>query len=475
MNVIRRIAKNNSFLFFSEFFTSISSLIILIVIARLLGDINLGKYTFASAFPQLFTVFIDLGYGTLLVREVARDKSLIKKYLSNILGIRLFLLLTNILFLFLLINIIGYTSTTKTIIFLFGFYTFLKTFSNIFLLTFRAFEKMEYEALVVVIGTVFRGSLGLILLFCGYGLLELAYVFIVSGFIELFFSFIICRKKIVRPRIHLQLSFLLKTIKVAFPLGLLTILGIIYIRIDTVLLSIMKGDAVVGWYNAAYNLILGFQPIPHLFMHSLLPLMSYFYISSKKSLQEGYEKSFRYLFFLGLPMSVGICLLADEFIFLFFGNQFVDSIIVLRILAWDIVIKFLYICSSFVLISSDKQNQTAIIVALSALLNVVLNIILIPHYSYIGAGVATIATEIVLLISYLYLNHRNKLTINMKKIVIKPIIACSIMAVFLIKFDNIQLIFRISIAIFLYVMTMILIKGLRKEDYILLKKLIKKN
>ena len=77
MNAVQRIAKNTAALFTAHFVVSILGLVLSIFIARNLGDVIFGKYSFALAFTAIFAVFSDLGYNTLLIREVARDKSLI--------------------------------------------------------------------------------------------------------------------------------------------------------------------------------------------------------------------------------------------------------------------------------------------------------------------------------------------------------------------------------------------------------------
>ena len=81
MNTVQRIAKNTTALFAAQFVVSILSLVLSIFIARSLGDVTFGKYSFALAFTAIFAVFSDLGYNTLLIREVARDKSVASRCL----------------------------------------------------------------------------------------------------------------------------------------------------------------------------------------------------------------------------------------------------------------------------------------------------------------------------------------------------------------------------------------------------------
>jgi len=69
MNTIQRIAKNTAALFAAQFIVAILSLVLAIVIARSLGDVFFGKYSFALAFTALFALFSDLGYNTLLLKR----------------------------------------------------------------------------------------------------------------------------------------------------------------------------------------------------------------------------------------------------------------------------------------------------------------------------------------------------------------------------------------------------------------------
>jgi O-antigen/teichoic acid export membrane protein len=367
-----------------------------------------------------------------------------------------------------------YPDITKNLVYLFSIYLAMEAISNVVIVTFRAFEKMEYEAGIRVVNGILRCTAALLILFLGYGLIALGIIFAISGFLTLVSSLLLCRQKIVRIKWSINFSFIKKSIKIALPLGILYLFSYIFVRIDTIMLSFMKGDAVVGWYNAAYNLILGFSPLPHLFMMTLLPLMSYSYISSRGSLQKTYEKAFKYLLFLGLPLSVGIFMLSNSFILFFYGEQYINSIDALKILSWDILLKFLYICAGTVLISTDKQNKMAILVVFSAFLNVILNLLLIPAYSYIGSGIATLITELFLLISYLCLNTYNSHPLHAKQFLFQPIIACGFMAFFLYQFPGLELILKIILAMIIYFVILFLTKGFSKDDILLLKRMIKK-
>jgi len=240
------------------------------------------------------------------------------------------------------------------------------------------------------------------------------------------------------------------------------------------MLSIMKGDAVVGWYNAAYYLVQGFKPLQQMVMSALFPIMAFSYVSSKDALKRIFEKSFKFLFIIGLPMAVSITLLADKFIFLIYGPDFQNSIIALQILSWDVLLVFLYGCISFLLVSINRQHQMALFAGCTAVINIIMNLLLIPTYSYIGSAFATIIAESFLLVAYLLLSAKYFHLLPLHTIIIKPIIACSLMGVFVYYFHELHLMVLIPLAIVIYFSALFLIKGFSKDDISIMKSLMKK-
>ena len=475
MSVVRRIAKNTSALFLAQIVSSSVSLIFGVVIARVLGDTVFGKFAFALAFTEIFSIFSSLGYNTLLIREVSRDKTQVNKYVNNIFYFRVVFSLILYVLIIITINLMQYPDDTKIAVYLLGIFQILESLANVFKVTFRAFEKMEYEAAIIVIVHLLSLALMMIIIYLGYGLIEVCLVYVAIGLMNFLFSIILCGKKIVVVKRELDFNFLKKTIGTALSLSMLAIFALIYVKIDTVMLSFMKGDAVVGWYNAAYYLVQGFKPLPQLVMGALFPLMSFSFVSEKDQLKRIFERAFRYLLIIGLPMAMGITLLADKIILLIYGPNYQNSIIALQILSWDVLLVFLYGCISFLLVSIDRQHKMAILAGCTALINVVLNIILIPTYSYIGSAFATIAAESFLLVAYLYLSGRYFYYLPLHKIVIKPIIACGLMGAFVYVFHDINIFVVIMVAIALYFAIMFVIKGFTKDDISLMKSVLKKD
>lgn len=472
MNTVQRIAKNVGALTLMNIVSVALMLIITIFIARYLGDVIFGKYSFALAFTALFGVFIHLGLDILITRDVARDKSKASKYVGNITIIRAISSIIVLILIIVTITLMNYPSDTTMAVYIFGLYVVFTSFANIFNATFRAFERMEYQAILQIMEKIIIASLGLIVLFSGYGLVELALVFLFGGIFNILFSYLICRKKFVKPKFEIDLKFWTQSIKEAYPFLFGLIFVMIYFRIDTVMLSIMEGDAVVGWYNASYMLIGGLGIISASILPAIFPVMSRFFNNSKEALQAVYNNSFRYLFMIGFPIAVGTTLLADKIILLLYGEQYINSIIALQILVWAELFVFLNNTTGNVLSSINKHRTSMKIAGTGAALNILLNLVFIPYLSYIGASITTVITEFfVAFVGVIYIS-KNGYTLHLSKDIIKIIGSGAIMGLFVFCFRDINLLFIVLLSVVIYFGVLCIIGAITKEDMKLIKNLI---
>lgn len=473
MNTIQRIAKNTIALTLAQIVPMLLGIILVFYIARILGDVGFGKYSFAFAFTGLFAVLSDLGLNTLTVREVARDKFRASKYLGNIAIINIILSVLTLTLIFFAINSMDYPPDTTMAVYIIAFSLVVTSISQLFKSIFRAFEKMEYEFLINTSRTIIVVSLGLFVLFAGYGLIGLVLVHLLASVFDFLLSLSICLKKFAVPKLEIDLPFWKHSIRTALPLGFVYIFAVIYGQIDITMLSVMCGDAVVGWYSAAYKLRSVLGLIPASFMGAAFPVMSRFFESSTKSLEILYERSFRYLLSLALPIAVGTTILADRIILLLYGAQYVNSIIALQILIWAIVVGFTAWVLEYILFSINRQGICSITSGIGAVSNVILNLLLIPTMSYIGASIATVITTAMVFGIYLYLVFKSGYKLVVHKISIKPLIASFVMGGFIYWFNGINLFLLVLLAAILYLGALYTLKGISQDDIRMFKEMFK--
>lgn len=474
MTTVRRMARNTTYLYAAYAAVSVQALVAGILIARELGDAVFGKYSFAMAFTAIFLVFLNLGFPTLIVRDVARDKSLAAKYLGNIGIVKTALSLIILGVIALLIHVMDYPRDTTIAVLILGAYNVCLSFAGMFNVTFRAFEQMQYEALAEIARAGITLGLIAAALFLGYGLVAVACAILVGGVIEFVIAGAVCHRKFARPTLKVDAALCKKLTMLALPIAVMSGSAIIYTRIDTVMLSLMKGDEVVGWYNAAYNLILSLKPIPQLFMQAIFPALAMYAVSSRDTLKTVGEKCIQYLLMIGIPLAVGTTLLADRIIPMIYGAEFGNSVDALRILAWDALLFFAYVVMANILVAIDKHNPMAVCAVGCAVLNVVLNLILIPHFSYQGSAAATIATEAVLLSCYFYLLSRYLHRFPLHRILAKQGFASLVMGASIQAASAMNLAALVVMGVAIYFTVLYLVRGVSREDIAVLRQMVRR-
>ncbi|MGZ7118670.1 MAG: flippase [Methanobacterium sp.] len=472
MNTTQKIFKNTGVLFLSQIFTFALAFFYTMYSARYLGAEGFGLISFALAFAGIIQIVTDMGLNTLLVREVARDKSVINKYLRNIATIKILLGIITILSCIMIIYIMGYGIEIILIVSLVTFYFIFTSFSYMFYSLFQAHHTMEFQSIGDILNSTLLFSGMLIAIYFDVKVLGFAFIYFMVGAIVFGYSLSVYIKKFTLPKIEIDLKFWKKLIIEALPLSLALIFSTMAFRIDTVFLSFLQGSLIVGWYSAAYRLMEVLIFIPTVFIASIYPLFSNYYIHSQDSLKNGYIKSFKYLNILGLPIAIGITLIAPEIINLIYGTGYTESIIALQILIWTIPFIFLTHLLGAMFISINKQHLLLKIIFITMAFNIIFNLIFIPIYSYIGSSVITIFTELSFFILAFY--YISKLICKIdNKIIIKPLVASLIMGLF-IYLVNVNVIFTIIMAILVYFLALFLLKAFSTEDYDLIRELVKK-
>jgi len=241
------------------------------------------------------------------------------------------------------------------------------------------------------------------------------------------------------------------------------------------MLSLIKSYSDVGLYNASYRIIEGLSVIPMIIIIAAFPAMSRFYVENRAYLKLLYKRIFKYLFMIALPIAVGSTLLANKLIYLIYKEAFLNSSVVLKVLIWAEIFIFLSYLMGNLLNSINKQKLFMYSTGICVILNVLLNLILIPTFSYLGASIATVATQLTNFIILYHLTSKEGYSINIIKTITKPIMAVLSMAVFISFFGWMHVLVVIPLAALIYFLTLILLREIGKEEFDLIKPFFNKN
>ncbi len=473
MSTVRTIAKNTAVLAAAQAAGYLLGFFYMIYTARSLGVAGFGILSFATAITSIFSPLTDLGITSLMIREVARDKSVAPRYLAQCGLMRMLLAVITFGAIALTVFLGDYPRETVQVVYLLILSMVINAVTQLINSVLYASERMEYPALGQLLNAV--------LMFIGV-MLAVRYDFSVLGFAALYvyastavltYSIAVLRWKFsaVTPAaasvFNIDLTFWKDTIRQAWPFAFAAIFATISYYTDSVMLSFMKGEEAVGWYNAAFRPVSTLAVVPIVYLSAVFPVMARLHMSSASSLQFIGRKSFQYMLVIAFPIAVGTTVLADRIIAVTYGPDYGNSGQVLQVLVWSMAFIFPTLVLTNLLYSINRQMTAARITAACALLNVVLNAILIPRYSGTGAAIATVATQFAALTVCGILCARAGYGIPIVSILallFKVAAASAAMCLLVLYFDSLILWVLIPVAALLYFAALFLVRGIGTSE-----------
>lgn len=460
MNTMQRITKNVSVVTLAQILNYILAFFAMMYSARYLGVESFGVLSFASSLTSILGVCMDLGLNTLTIREVARNKSLASEYVSNIILIKIILSVLTLGFISLIANIMGYNDQTRTVIYLLAFFTVFSAIYQVFYSIFQANEKMEYQSAGVILYSILLLGGVLTVIHLKGTVIGISAVYAIGGAAVLVYAFLMFCRKFSIPKLQFNSSTWKSMLKESWPFAISGISYNLYTSIDSIILSVIQGQTAVGLYTAAYRIIIVLIFIPTIFNTAIFPLMSKYYVHSKDTLLFTFEKLFKIMFMVGLPIGVGTVFTANKIILLLYGSAFLSSTIALQILIFSTVLMFARSPFERLLESSNRQIVITKALIIGVVFNVILNLIVIPRYSYIGASVVTVLTDVIVFV-LLFRSIKGigvSFSRNTKLSLIKIVIASAVMGVALNYLSDLNVFLLVAIGALIYVVVILALR-----------------
>jgi O-antigen/teichoic acid export membrane protein len=174
---------------------------------------------------------------------------------------------------------------------------------------------------------------------------------------------------------------------------------------------------------------------------------------------------------LGIPLGVGTTLLAEKIIYMLFGSGYENSVIALQILIWSSVFIFFSIPFGCLFNSLSMQRIGMKIAFVCSIFNVVSNLIMIPSFSYVGASITTVLTELLSFLLYFYASSRTEFGLSRRMAIdiLKIMVASSIMGGIVIFMYHLNLFVIIVLSVLVYFIALLLLQGIDRDDIEMLR------
>lgn len=460
MSTSKKVLKNFSFLLGADLVTKTLGFISVIYLARVLTVEGFGKIEFAQAIIIYFVLLVNQGLDIWSVREIAKEQGKMKEIANNVLSIRFFLSLLAYGLLVIFVLIINKPWDIKQLILLYGLSIF--TFSFTLNWFFQGIERMEFIALGQLLSQlVYVGGIFIIVKNSSY-IFQVPLIKFASAFFSLSLLAFLFLKLNGSFKLSLDPMAWKEIFKQSLPMGFSLVVTQIYYNLDTIMLGFMKGEKEVGWYNAAYKIVIIFIGFAGLFGNALFPALSRYYKESREKLQNIIHLSTRVTLFFGIPIAVGVCFLSKEIVQTVYGQSYLKGNIALQILIWSIFTIYTNVPFAFLLLAAERQKDYMYAVGLGALVNLILNFVLIPTYGLLGASIATITCEIIVLCLILYYS-RKLVRVPLWKYLVKGFASSFLMSLIL-YFLSFGLLLKILIGVLSYFIWMAIFRGVTRKD-----------
>jgi O-antigen/teichoic acid export membrane protein len=422
--------------------------------SRVLGPDGIGKVQFTLSFAQYFALFATLGIPIYGVKEIAKnrnDRHKLQSVFTELVTINFVSGIILSIIYFIIVYQFHFFTTYRELL-LFASLLVILSFSS----TDWFFSGIENFKIIAVRSVVIK-IIALILLYTlvknenDYLLYLCITIFSTLGYQVI--SFFTITKKVPLRFTNIRLKQHFVPIIYIFSA---TIASSIYTVFDTVILGFLSNNTAVGFYTAAVKLVKITIPFITSMGVILMPSITHkLNQNNLAAIDELLSKSFHFLIVFSIPVSVGLAILAPEFIAVFSGEKFMEASLSMQILAaLPMVIGFGHFLSFQFLIPAEKNKQLFLSMLCGVIVSLLLNFILVPTWHETGAAIANTVAEIAVTAAYFYFIRQYHRFVFDKKIILQSIISSLIFlpVVWLIRHFQLNNFYTLTISVLLCIL-----------------------
>lgn len=368
-------------------------------VSRVLGPTGTGNVTMGTSVVSYFTMVAMLGvptYGVRACASVRDNKVELSKIVQELLIINIIMMLIAYIAFFITIFCVPSFRIMKTLYLVSSIAIVMNVIGVNWL-----YQGLEQYSYITFISLVFK-VVALVLMFAlvhkADDYIWYALITVIGGFGSSIFNFIRLRKLILlKPFQHYDFK---RHIRPMFTFFAMTVATTVYTNLDVVMLGLMKSNYDVGLYNAAVKIKLIMVSLVTSLGTVLLPRISYYYEQNQvKEFHNLISKVFSFVLLFAIPCCLYLMVFAKDTILFLSGKEFLEAVpAVIIITPTILLIGLSNITGIQVLVPTGKESLVLRSVVCGAVVDFVLNLMMIPKFGAAGAAFGTLAAELVVLI-----------------------------------------------------------------------------
>lgn len=410
---VKRGLKNLSYLTVGKISSQVIGFLGMIYMARYLGPDRYGIYVTVTAFVGMFRILALPGLRRVVIRSCSKDLDNAEKVLSDTVGLQSLFIFIAITAMLVTSFFTDYETTTKLYIAIFSLYLFSRSSKRYLNTIFKSFEKMQYIAIFQIFNRVVFVFFVILFLSLGYGLFTVVLITVGVSFVDMVLRFIYSRKIAVFD-VFSKLKFDKETFKSSITFSGLSAFSKFYSSADLFMLSLLGTSPEVAIYGVAYRIASEGKVLKKLVSEGFFPIVVKTFdeksVSKKIVIKYTLISSAAIL----LLAIIGV-FVADPVIVFLFGEEYLESAHIFRVLIFYVVIWFSTIFFKEAAYATGNERGILIAKGVMAGLNIPLNIIFYSIYGVIGIAyssllVFTIGAIMINAYSYYVLSKQEYIT-----------------------------------------------------------------
>lgn len=372
----------------------------IVILTRYLGPAGYGNFTLALVYLTFFGIVADLGLFTIAVREMSKDESRIQEILGNTLSLRALL---SVVVFSLAIGIgwlLPYTPDVKVAIAIAAVSHLFGLLNSSLITVFQTKLQMGKSVISDVIGRAASLAAVIVVVTLNWGFYAVVATAALGSFVTFVVSSLLVRR-FAKLTFYRDTALWKMMFKESLPLGAALVVSQLYYRVDILMLSFMKTPADVGIYGAVFKVVELLMTLPGFFQNSVFPVLVRRLRVHVSHAQAVTQKGFDAMLLVGAGLAAGGLVLAPDIMRIIGGREFASGAGPLRVTLLAMMFTFGIVMMSSLYIALGKQVKVLKIGAIGLLLNVGLNLLLIPPLGIMGAAVVTLVSEAVIFALFL--------------------------------------------------------------------------
>lgn len=393
-----RVGRNLGALAGGQVVTWTMTLLWTLIVPRALGPAAFGLVVSAQSVAGVLTVVLGVGARQYLVREIVVDRDRAAELVRTAIVLRLMLAPIVGLAAVIWARVAHYGHDASIVLYLITGMAILTLVAEPLQAALQAIERMKYLAYGDIINKTQQSLIGIVVVLIGFGAIGIAVnMAAAAGLVAVLY--VVWLRRFFRMNAKTSIRLMGTVTRQSGPYWVAWFFGFFYFWIDTIMLTLMTRSEVVGWYGATTSLFISMSFLPYLVGTAWLPRLVASFADGQRNLVKTARTPLEFILVVSIPIAAGTAMVARPLIHTLYGRAFGPAVPVMIILACCIPAGYLNIILVQVLVAAKRQSIWSFVMFAAAVINPLMNLVLIPatesryHNGAIGAAISLLLTE----------------------------------------------------------------------------------